>query len=673
MNCICRGQIAECTHLSYIPRLPKSIRNVLIKNGQFNVISATSFQNLSSQNIIKLSMINNNVKTITRKSFLLLKQLKYLEISKEPIMKTKELQLALKYAKLERVLSIRFSYNKWRTFPFEIIDVFPHVRYINLKGNKIESINWTSISTEKQVLALHLENNIIESLNLDSCSRLNVSLIPLLTLGLDSNKIVKLEHLDCLPRLKELNLNNNFKFELLPSTFSYLKNLQRLSMWNNFIHKIPPHTFVDLPKLQRLTLSSDGKSFITLQPHVFDIPSLEELYIRRAIFRFDETTTDIFKKLINLKILDMSYNTIGRTNLSSTLKTILLPLRSIRTLLLDSLNLVYIPEGLFSNFPFLERISLRNNKINIFTNGYLHFGNLSTLRNLDMSVNRLNYIYEKSFTRKVFFSLKQVDFSRNVFTCRCDLSWFIKWMESSKIKFQSSSRYYQCWEPASMKYKSIIEYRPTKQECFPLNPIYTTVVSVLFSGFLMVIFLSIALRCQPTIKNYIYLMRLYYRRRSTIPFEDSNSFDYDAFVIYCSADSQWVHTILLTKIEGEGFRLCVHQRDFEPGEAITGNVDNFLKKSWKVIVVMSNEFSKSEWCQWEVDVVQERRRRLGRDVIVLITLENVSSRNMTGQMRTLLDSTPYLCFRSGQGEDVFWKCVIVSLRKPLGRPPISEL
>jgi hypothetical protein len=38
--------------------------------------------------------------------------------------------------------------------------------------------------------------------------------------------------------------------------------------------------------------------------------------------------------------------------------------------------------------------------------------------------------------------------------------------------------------------------------------------------------------------------------------------------------------------------------------------DNFLKKSWKVVVIMSNDFAKSEWCQWEVDIVQERRRRL---------------------------------------------------------------
>ena len=78
----------------------------------------------------------------------------------------------------------------------------------------------------------------------------------------------------------------------------------------------------------------------------------------------------------------------------------------------------------------------------------------------------------------------------------------------------------------------------------------------------------------------------------------------------------------MNKLEKEeGVRLCIHHRDFEVGETISGNIDNFLKKSWKVVVIMSNDFAKSEWCHWEVDIVQERRRRLGRDVFLLVMLK----------------------------------------------------
>jgi hypothetical protein len=54
--------------------------------------------------------------------------------------------------------------------------------------------------------------------------------------------------------------------------------------------------------------------------------------------------------------------------------------------------------------------------------------------------------------------------------------------------------------------------------------------------------------------------------------------------------------------------------------------------------ISSNDFAKSEWCQWEVDIVQERRRRLGRDVFLLVMLKNITSKYMTSPLRTLLDS-----------------------------------
>jgi signal recognition particle subunit SEC65 len=50
---------------------------------------------------------------------------------------------------------------------------------------------------------------------------------------------------------------------------------------------------------------------------------------------------------------------------------------------------------------------------------------------------------------------------------------------------------------------------------------------------------------------------------------------------------------------------------------------------------MSNDFAKSEWCQWEVDIVQERRRRLGRDVFLLVMLKNITSKYMTSPLRQI--------------------------------------
>ncbi|XP_071138727.1 toll-like receptor 6 [Mytilus edulis] len=183
------------------------------------------------------------------------------------------------------------------------------------------------------------------------------------------------------------------------------------------------------------------------------------------------------------------------------------------------------------------------------------------------------------------------------------------------------------------------------------------------------------MKCQTNIKNYLYLWRINSnRRKGYLPLQDADDFEYHAFVVYCDADRHWVHQKCLRKLEqDEGMKLCIHHRDFEIGESITANINNYLEKSWKVVVILSNDFAKSEWCQWEVDVVQERRRRQGRDVVLLIMLKSVDSKHMTNQLRALLDSASSLKYPAGVGEELFWTAAVETLRKPLGYPTTSLL
>ncbi|CAC5413278.1 unnamed protein product [Mytilus coruscus] len=153
-----------------------------------------------------------------------------------------------------------------------------------------------------------------------------------------------------------------------------------------------------------------------------------------------------------------------------------------------------------------------------------------------------------------------------------------------------------------------------------------------------------------------------------------DDYEYHAFVVYCDENRMWVHDEFVKKLENEeGFKFCIYHRDFEVGKPISVNIDQYLKKSWKVVVIISNAFAKSEWCQWEVDIIQERRRREGRNALLLVMLENLTSKNMTSPLRTLLDSTPHLRYKKGIGENLFWNAVIKDLRKAVGQPPISEL
>ncbi|XP_052069173.1 toll-like receptor 4 [Mytilus californianus] len=120
----------------------------------------------------------------------------------------------------------------------------------------------------------------------------------------------------------------------------------------------------------------------------------------------------------------------------------------------------------------------------------------------------------------------------------------------------------------------------------------------------------IFLKCNTNIKNLLYLLKVkQFRRQGYLPIVNSDDYEYHAFVVYCDENRIWVHDDFVKKLENEeGFKFCIYHRDFDVEESVSGNVDKYLKKSWKVVVIISNAFAKSEWCQWEVDIIQERRR-----------------------------------------------------------------
>ena len=75
----------------------------------------------------------------------------------------------------------------------------------------------------------------------------------------------------------------------------------------------------------------------------------------------------------------------------------------------------------------------------------------------------------------------------------------------------------------------------------------------------------------------------YTKITNSIPLDSEEDYEYHAFVVYCDNDRKWVHNDLLDKLENEeGLQLCIHHRNFIVGDSFSVNVDNFLKKSWKV-------------------------------------------------------------------------------------------
>ncbi len=79
------------------------------------------------------------------------------------------------------------------------------------------------------------------------------------------------------------------------------------------------------------------------------------------------------------------------------------------------------------------------------------------------------------------------------------------------------------------------------------------------------------------------------------------------YISYNVHDELWVMRELLPQLEGEqGWKLCLHHRDFEPGKPIMDNIVDGIYSSRKTICVISCHYLESEWCSRDIQVASFR-------------------------------------------------------------------
>ncbi|XP_051246941.1 toll-like receptor 13 isoform X2 [Dicentrarchus labrax] len=112
------------------------------------------------------------------------------------------------------------------------------------------------------------------------------------------------------------------------------------------------------------------------------------------------------------------------------------------------------------------------------------------------------------------------------------------------------------------------------------------------------------LRWQLAYAFYLFLAFVYDNRKR----KKGAPHHYDAFISYNVHDEDWVYREMLPVLEGEqGWRLCLHHRDFQPGKAIIENITDAIYGSRKTICVISRRYLQSEWCSREIQMARRGR------------------------------------------------------------------
>nr|CAD7439239.1 unnamed protein product [Timema bartmani] len=483
-----------------------------------------------------------------------------------------------------------------------------------------------------------------------------------------------MEHwLDDLPELTRLDLTANEIVTMDEGNFRSCPNLKHLNLANNRLVDIPPG-IGDLHDLISLDLT--GNKF-----NLDEEPEIENF-------------TNVLRRLDNLKWLNLSHTSLNNVG-------VLRPLLGVGGLKLLGLDISFCGltsleaedgQYIFKEQAILQYLNLAGNRILVLPPRAMY--ELQNLKLLNLSYMHFNESLRLEFEPNHILEI--LDLSHNNFTnpdvmvasgCvrHLDLSNNIisSWNSSDTFIHDSyQSCFTETLRDASMPSSAVLTKHPFVKH---VNLSFNFINSLSFNMRSSLERLeSVDLggnhfeceHCQfPELQNWLQTMqdntstlkifnegsrhqlKCYspseklgapiskMKRRSNMNLDCvAGNFKYDAFVCYSGSDRTWVMSQLVPHLEqGPGkYRLCLHERDFILGSFISTNIVSSLQNSKFTIVILTNNFVTSQWCQWELEMANHRLFEDDSDFLILLELERLDRTKVPRHLNYLMATRTYL-------------------------------
>lgn len=128
---------------------------------------------------------------------------------------------------------------------------------------------------------------------------------------------------------------------------------------------------------------------------------------------------------------------------------------------------------------------------------------------------------------------------------------------------------------------------------------------------------------------------------------------FDAFVSYSAKDEAFVVEELAPILENgdPSYKLCLHYREFPAGGYISDTIVQAVESSKRTIMVLSENFIKSEWCRFEFKSAHHQVLRDKRKRLIVILLGEVPNKDLDPDIRLYLKTNSYLQW----GDKHFWE------------------
>lgn len=127
---------------------------------------------------------------------------------------------------------------------------------------------------------------------------------------------------------------------------------------------------------------------------------------------------------------------------------------------------------------------------------------------------------------------------------------------------------------------------------------------------------------------------------------------YDAFVSYSHKDEDIVIPELVEKLENipHPYKLCLHFRNWLPGELISNNIMKSVEESRRTIVILSKNSIQSEWAKMEFRAAYRQSLVEKGSRVIIVLLGEIPWNDLDEEIKAYLSLNTYLKW----GEPWFW-------------------
>ncbi|XP_013146634.1 PREDICTED: toll-like receptor 6 [Papilio polytes] len=569
---------------------------------------------------------------------------------------------------------------------------FPHLRELDLRFCGIAELEAGIFSDMINLEKLYLGENNIYTIDehtfrgLRRLMHLDMSRIDRGMHFSDINVFAEMVRLNSL----DLSLTKLAQRDLLAFR-SVSRSLQRLSICHSGLSNMGPNFFANT-SMRFLDVSGNTNIFDDVRALRGVESTLQVIYADDIALR----TMQVFENLNSLEILRVSNNEISSIDKSTT-KT----LEHLQVLIMDSNRLTTWFTPAVSLMWRLKFLSLRNNNINLISEemmvdlrnvSYVGFSGNNIVCNCNArELYELAARNEKTRDQDLIFPLNNNEMRSIVYhrgftdvnhmiterlhvapTCsegECDETAAIE-TKGNYLIFDYDLPSYHCMQAAEGRSMSFgrVPFCKTRKDID-----YDEVISETWNTLYLLTLPALLLPV--CIFGYIFNRNIRYffitMRNSAMlslinkdeVIDENTIFHYDVFVSYCHEDRGWVLDQLLPHVEVDAnVSVCLHERDFMVGLSILENIVSCMDRSKTILLILSQKFLLSQWCQFEMHLAQHRLLETRREDLILVLLEEIPRRVRPNTLHYLMMTNTYIVWPKEEAEQpMFWRRLNKSL------------